>query len=188
MNDFEFETRCDEFEASYRRGDTPRIENFLKDVPETEAGQLFKALLEIEIEYCLENDHELSREKYRTRFPDFAKLISEAFQEAERRFIPETACRRLATAGDADRRPGEPTAHQATSQGLRWSRVLAKKAVPNGVGFIGRGHESSLPSCTRDPGDCDADQSKPTSESQCGCLGTAKPQSSPSFQPGFFVC
>ena len=71
---------CDEFDAAWKAGHTPRIEDFLDRADGTSLGPLLRQLLSIEIDYRLVNAQELSSEDYEQRFPKYRELVRETVQ------------------------------------------------------------------------------------------------------------
>jgi serine/threonine protein kinase len=70
---------CDRFEAAWRDGRRPRIEEALGDVPESERAGLFRALLELELDFRRGAGEAPSPEEYRRRFPRDPEVIAAAF-------------------------------------------------------------------------------------------------------------
>ncbi len=69
---------CDRFESSWKQGHTPKIEDFLREVPESEAANLFVALLRVELEH---QPIPPPAETYRNRFPDLARFVDSVFND-----------------------------------------------------------------------------------------------------------
>lgn len=77
---------CDRFEAAWTSAVSadlrPRIQDFLKTIPETENTELFCSLLARELK-CRRQDNELPTvEEYHQRFPEFAHLIPSVFEKS----------------------------------------------------------------------------------------------------------
>jgi serine/threonine protein kinase len=68
---------CDRFEAAWRAGTAPRIEDVLAEVSADERGTLFADLLRMEREF---RGAGCQADEYRARFPDFAPLIDTIFR------------------------------------------------------------------------------------------------------------
>ncbi len=66
----EVERLCDEFEAMWRAGKRPRIEDFLARGPQSQRQRLLGALLEIELAGRDQGNESFSLEQYRRRFAD----------------------------------------------------------------------------------------------------------------------
>ncbi len=73
---------CDRFEAEWKAGRSPRIEDFLAMVIESERNDLWRALLLVELELLFNSGAEPSAEAYRQRFPAQAGLVETVFAEA----------------------------------------------------------------------------------------------------------
>ncbi len=113
MNDSEFEKLCDEFDALCRKGDTPRIEDYLSDVPPTLYQRLLNALLEIELEYRFAGSEEPASDQYKQRFSDHVELVARAFS---------VVGRRMKSAGS----PAPPTTHIVTDTELFGSGLVPR--------------------------------------------------------------
>ena len=74
---------CDRFEAAWRGGQRPRIEDHLAEVPEPERPALLRELLALELE--LRRGERPDPQEYRDRFPDRVELVAAAFEETELR-------------------------------------------------------------------------------------------------------
>lgn len=64
-----------EFQAEWRSGNRPRIEDYLKQSPEPNQSTLFLDLLATEISYRREQNESPRRDEYMTRFPDFERQL-----------------------------------------------------------------------------------------------------------------
>jgi serine/threonine protein kinase len=71
---------CDQFEALWKKGQRPRLEEHLADVSEPERRQLFFKLLPLEIELLHRADEQPKADDYVQRFPEYAALIRQVFQ------------------------------------------------------------------------------------------------------------
>jgi hypothetical protein len=74
---------CDRFEAAWRAGQRPRIEECLRESPQEERAQLLGELLPLELVYRLE--------EYQQRFPDHRELIRAVFAEKLPRELSRTS-------------------------------------------------------------------------------------------------
>jgi len=90
---------CEQFEAEWRAGRTPRIETYLEMVESSQRDRLFGELLAIEIELRVESGEKPTLEEYQARFPDRAQAVAAAFSEdgaaasgAETSFESSLAC------------------------------------------------------------------------------------------------
>ncbi len=71
---------CDEFEASWKAGKHPRIEDYLGRVPDNCRGELLRYLVSQEIEYRIEQGETPTLQEYSERFPpEFADNLHQAF-------------------------------------------------------------------------------------------------------------
>jgi serine/threonine protein kinase len=68
---------CDRFEAAWRAGAPPQIEDLLAEVPSGERPALFAELLRLEREF---RGADCRPDEYHARFPNFAPLIDTAFR------------------------------------------------------------------------------------------------------------
>ena len=73
---------CEEFEARWREGGDPRIEESLERADERDRGALRRELLLLEVEIKRARGEATSHADYRTRFPDAASDIVDAFAQA----------------------------------------------------------------------------------------------------------
>ncbi|MEO1525462.1 MAG: serine/threonine-protein kinase [Planctomycetota bacterium] len=87
MDDSEFEALCDRFEASWKNGDPLSIETILKSF-DGEQDALFRALLEIELEYREGTRPTATPEEYEARFPLQQQSIARAFAATRERLEP----------------------------------------------------------------------------------------------------
>jgi tRNA A-37 threonylcarbamoyl transferase component Bud32 len=70
---------CDEFEAAYKAGDTPCLEQFLERAGDQPAELLFRSLLSLECEYRESRGESLAIEQCIERFPDRESLVRDVF-------------------------------------------------------------------------------------------------------------
>jgi serine/threonine-protein kinase len=70
---------CDRFEAAWRAGRRPRIEDYLGDVPAPSRPALLRELLELECDYRHRLGECPPAEEYCRRFPQEATAVQEAF-------------------------------------------------------------------------------------------------------------
>ncbi len=75
---------CDRFEASFRAGQGPRIEDYLVGVDGSCRRILLRELLLLEIELSSKVARSLRPERYRARFPREAEMVDAVFTEAAR--------------------------------------------------------------------------------------------------------
>lgn len=78
----EIQQLCREFRRKLRSGQVVRLEDYLGRVEEASREMLFQNLLHIDIEYQRRQGEEPSSENYIRRFPDYARLVRQAFFES----------------------------------------------------------------------------------------------------------
>ncbi len=86
---------CDTFEDRWRRGENPRIEEFVAPHEWASRVDLFRELLALELELARSQGQAPDAGAYRGRFPDLVTVIEEVFADAGTR-----------TAGPRSNRPG----------------------------------------------------------------------------------
>jgi len=72
---------CDQFEAAWRSGQQPRIEDVLAQGPHFPRPHLFRELLEIELQIRQQNRESPAAEPYHRRFPDLTEAIDAIFHK-----------------------------------------------------------------------------------------------------------
>jgi serine/threonine protein kinase len=72
---------CERFEAAWRAGQRPRMEDYLGDVPEPERSELLRELLSLELACRRQKGEPPTPDEYRQRFPEQAELVHAAFGE-----------------------------------------------------------------------------------------------------------
>lgn len=92
---------CDQFEEGWRKGDHPRIEDYLAEAPEGERTDLLGQLLKLELELRVKAGERVTVEQYRERFPFHADLVV--------RLVKEAAFLGSSTGIDPERSPGNAT-------------------------------------------------------------------------------
>ena len=70
---------CDRFEAAWRAGQSPRIEDNLGAVPESGRGELLLHLIELELPYRGNRGGQPSIDEYQARFPEDKDLVQAVF-------------------------------------------------------------------------------------------------------------
>src|SRR5579885_2665005 len=70
---------CDQFEDGWREGRKPRIEDYIRDLPEPHRGQLLSDLLDVELELRLGGADKPTPDEYERRFPLDTALLRAAF-------------------------------------------------------------------------------------------------------------
>ena len=71
---------CQRFEAEWRAGDQPRIEDFVADADPQQRVPLFRELLALELELRPERGERLDPREYCTRFPGHTAAIEAVFE------------------------------------------------------------------------------------------------------------
>ncbi|MBV8268844.1 MAG: protein kinase, partial [Planctomycetaceae bacterium] len=66
---------CDRFEAQWRAGPRPRIEDYLRAFPEPQRPELFHQLLKVELELRRDRGDEPTPDGYRRQFPQYREQI-----------------------------------------------------------------------------------------------------------------
>ena len=75
--------RCDRYEAAWREGRRPRIEDYLAEAPEPERAALsLRELLALELELRSNGGERPEPQEYRERFPGHVELIDRILNEA----------------------------------------------------------------------------------------------------------
>ncbi len=73
---------CDRFEAEWRVGERPRIEDYLELVPESERAGLLRELILIELAWSATGEA-FKRQTYLSRFPEWKEAVLGAFASQE---------------------------------------------------------------------------------------------------------
>lgn len=66
---------ADQFEAAWKDGRSPLLEEHLGEIPEPERSALFRALLEVELHYRRQRGDSPTAPEYESRFPQHAELV-----------------------------------------------------------------------------------------------------------------
>jgi serine/threonine protein kinase len=72
---------CAAFEAAWKAGDPPRIEDYLAEISASERPALLCELLQMDLEYLRKSGRVPTQQEYKSRFPDCATLIEAAFDQ-----------------------------------------------------------------------------------------------------------
>src|SRR5258706_16451198 len=80
---------CDGFEAAWKRGERPRIEDLLQRVGTSERAELLRELLLVEWEILRQRNERIILENYLTRFPSDHALVTDLFHRAVPPAAPE---------------------------------------------------------------------------------------------------
>jgi tRNA A-37 threonylcarbamoyl transferase component Bud32 len=99
----EIERVCDRFEAAWRAGRQPRIEDELGGLAGPGRRDLLRALLAIELAYRCQYGERPTRREYYARFPDDAELVRTAFKDLRTADRPPAEPPRADGAAGADR-------------------------------------------------------------------------------------
>lgn len=75
----ELDRACDRFEAAWRKGEQPRIEEHLMAVPEALRAPLLGELIAVELDWRRRNHERPMRDEYEARFPGQARAVAAAF-------------------------------------------------------------------------------------------------------------
>ena len=82
---------CDSFESSWKQGQSPEIESFLKETSGKTQSIVFAELLRLDIHYRRMNGNLLSLDDYQSRFPqysdilqDFTSQLADSFRQVRR--------------------------------------------------------------------------------------------------------
>jgi tRNA A-37 threonylcarbamoyl transferase component Bud32 len=98
---------CDRFEAAWRTGDSPLIEEFLGETTNSDRQVLFRHLLGLELDYRGALGESPEPSEYLCRFPGHEGLIDSVFAEFTRGFTvwrrPESDILETQTGGDSPR-------------------------------------------------------------------------------------
>ena len=81
----EIDAICDRFEAAWKAGQRPQIEDYLGEVPEAARGQLLRHLLAVELHYRQAARESVDASHYRERFPQFLCAVADAFPTLDHR-------------------------------------------------------------------------------------------------------
>ncbi len=76
---------CDRFEAAWKAGQRPRIEDYLAEVPERGRAALLRHLLALELHYRHAAGDTPELAEYRKWFPDYLAALADAFPTVDSR-------------------------------------------------------------------------------------------------------
>jgi WD40 repeat protein/serine/threonine protein kinase len=116
---------CDRYEAAWKAGRRPRIDDYLGERPEPERQDLLRGLLVLELAYRRQAGERPTPEEYRSRFPEHTALIDTAFAAVT---MPPTAS--LAPAEQAAGRIGPYKLLHPLGEGGMGTVYLAEQERP----------------------------------------------------------
>ncbi len=119
---------CNEFEAAWRNGEQPRIEDYLARGPDNLREKLFAALLKCEVQLLEGDEQKAVQNNYIDRFPDFAHIIRDHF--GRHQATHDTSH------GDADESAGECIEHSDEVVPASIGRFQVRELL--GTGAFGR--------------------------------------------------
>lgn len=80
---------CLDFEAAWKKGESPRIEDYLGDVRGDERSKLLQELILLEFEYRRQEGESPTREEYARRFPDERSTVDTAMPSSPEEDHPD---------------------------------------------------------------------------------------------------
>jgi serine/threonine-protein kinase len=83
---------CDQFEAAWREGRRPQVEDFLEDSPEPERTALWRELVSLEVDYRRRNRESVTLAEYERRFPDYSRFLKTIFDASADIGASKAAC------------------------------------------------------------------------------------------------
>jgi uncharacterized RDD family membrane protein YckC len=89
-HDRQIDQLCDRFEARWKAGERPQIEDFLTLVQPARHSALFADLLALELSYREERGERLVADEYCGRYPERTDAILSAFEGLAKRSLPAT--------------------------------------------------------------------------------------------------
>jgi serine/threonine protein kinase len=126
--DLQREKVCDRFEAQWKAGNRPKLEEFLPEAPADDDPALFAELLNLELSYRADRGERPTREEYGDRFPRHHGAIAAVF-DAGNRVVNEPP-----RPTDAARRREEPVNAQEEGQPLLDQPVPVRGGVDDAQG------------------------------------------------------
>src|SRR6516165_10578823 len=71
---------CDRYENARVAGQQPRMDDYLREVPEAERSALFRELLKLDLHYRRQQRETPTEAEYCQRFPEYTDLIQVVFR------------------------------------------------------------------------------------------------------------
>src|SRR5262245_34935381 len=128
---------CDRFEAAWRAGEHPAVEDYLGEAAGAERSALLRELIAADLEWRRRAGERPDPVSYRARFPQDAEVIEAAFREAETREFPSPP---PAGAGTFSLAAGAPTAGAPTA-GARFQILRPHARGGLGEVYVARDEE-----------------------------------------------
>src|SRR5688500_10568405 len=72
---------CDRFEAAWKEGQRPEVEDYIDGVPESERSLLLRELIAVDLHYRRASGETIPLSEYHRRFPADAGMIATLFQD-----------------------------------------------------------------------------------------------------------
>jgi serine/threonine protein kinase len=143
------DARCDQFEAEFAAGRRPRLEECLADAAEPFRIQLFRGLLELELELRRRAGELPQRDEYARRFAEYASVIDLVFAELSaapsRRFAARDSSMN-ASAAETSRGPARATSASAPPKEIARFQIVQLL----GEGAFGAVYKARDPQLDRD--------------------------------------
>ena len=135
---------CDQFEARWRSGERPQIEDYIGQTHGGQRSELLRELLLLELEYrrrCGERPNDV---EYKRRFPEQTELIDRVFEHVSRADAQPPEAAMADRSSDRCQRLVATTREQAADQGEGWCEIVLRVigGPHKGREFKFRGHES----------------------------------------------
>jgi len=80
---------CGRFEAAWKSGSVPRIEDYLEQLPGDTDGNLLLALVKLDVDYRAQNGESPTADEYAERFPKHATVIRDKLRKLQETILPE---------------------------------------------------------------------------------------------------